>query len=168
MWWTLWTGLGARYRAHHGGDRGAESGVSLRTLSRWAAQYCADTGSRGLELTRRADLGRRRIPAELVEVIEALALGSPEPTAAFIHRRVSDIAADRGLTVPSYSSVRAVIAVIDPDLSTLAQHGDAAYRDQFELVLRRTAACPNEQWQPDHTLLDVAILDNTGAPHGPG
>lgn len=144
-----------------------KSGVSLRTLARWAGDYRADSASSGLQRTRRADRGRRRIPAELVELIEALALRRPEPTAAFIHRRVSDIATDRNLAAPSYSSVRAIIAAIDPGLRTLAQHGDAAYRDRHELVLRRTAARPNEQWQADHTLLDIAILDKTGAPVRP-
>lgn len=71
---------------------------------------------------------------------------------------MGDIANDRGLTAPSYSSVRAIIGAIDPGLRTLAQDGDTAYRDRFELVLRRTAARPNEQWQADHTLLDVAVL----------
>lgn len=145
----------------------AESGVSVRTLTRWAAQYRADPSFGGLDRSRRNDSGRRHLPAELVEVIEALALRSPEPTAAFIHRRVGDIAHDRGLAAPSYSSVRAIIAAIDPGLRTLAQQGDAAYRDQFELVLRRTAARPNEQWQADHTLLDIALLDTTGAPVRP-
>lgn len=145
----------------------AESGVPLRTLARWSAKYRADPTSRGLQHPRRADLGTRRIPTELVETIEALALRRPEPTAAFVHRRVSDIAHDRGLTTPSYSSVRAIIAAIDPGLRTLAQHGDAAYRDRFELVLRRTTARPNEQWQADHTLLDIAVLDKSGAPARP-
>lgn len=145
----------------------AESGVSLRTLSRWAAQYRADPTFHGLERPRRTDSGRRRIPAELIELVEALALRRPEPTAAYIHRRVSDIASERGLVVPSYSSVRAIITAIDPGLRTLAQHGDAAYRDQFELVLRRTAARPNEQWQADHTLVDIALLDKSSAPARP-
>ncbi|WP_035770120.1 Mu transposase C-terminal domain-containing protein [Arthrobacter castelli] len=145
----------------------AESGVPLRTLTRWSAKYRADPTSRGLGRSRRADRGTRRIPGELIEVIEALALRQPEPTAAFVHRRVSDIAHDRGLAAPSYSSVRAVIGAIDPGLRTLAQHGDAAYRDRFELVLRRTATRPNEQWQADHTLLDVAVLDKTGIPARP-
>ncbi|SMY13198.1 Mu transposase C-terminal domain-containing protein [Brevibacterium jeotgali] len=145
----------------------AESGVPVRTLTRWSAQHRADPTSRGLQRQRRTDRGRRRIPSELVEMIEALALRCPEPTAAFIHRRVGDIASDRGLTAPSYSSVRAIIAAIDPGLRTLAQHGDAAYRDQFELILRRTAAGPNEQWQADHTLLDVAVLDPSGTPARP-
>lgn len=145
----------------------AESGVALRTLTRWSAKYRADPTSRSLTRPARSDRGRRRIPAELVELIEALALRRPEPTAAFIHRRVSDIAEDRGLTAPSYSSVRAIIGAIDPGLRTLAQHGDAAYRDRFELVLRRSAARPNEQWQADHTLLDVAVLDKAGAPVRP-
>lgn len=145
----------------------AESGVPVRTLTRWSAQYRADPTSRGLQRVRRADRGTRRIPAELVEVIEALALRRPEPTAAYIHRRVSDIADNRGLTAPSYSRVRAVIEAIDPGLLTLAQHGDAAYRNRFELVLRRTTARPNEQWQADLTLLDIAVLDKSGVPARP-
>ena len=100
-------------------------------------------------------------------MIEALALRCPEPSVAFVHRRVSGIAADRGLPVPSYSSVRGIIGAIDPGLRTLAQHGDAAYRDQFELVFRRTTLNPNEQWQADHTLLDVAVLDQAGVPVRP-
>ena len=140
----------------------ADSGVPLRTLSRWSAKYRADPTSHGLERTRRTDQRGRKIPAELIEVIEALALQHPEPTTAFIHRRVSDIATDRGLSPPSYSSVRAIIGAIDPGLRTLAQDGDAAYRDRYELVFRRTAARPNEQWQADHTLLDIMVLGQNG------
>jgi putative transposase len=145
----------------------AVSGVPVRTLTRWASKDRNDPTSHGLERSRRVDCGSRRIAAELVEVIEALALRRPEPTAAFIHRRVSDIAQDRSLPGLSYSSVRAVIAALDPGLRTLAQHGDAAYRDRFEVVFRRTAGRPNEQWQVDHTLLDVAILDKAGSPVRP-
>ncbi|GAA3326062.1 MULTISPECIES: Mu transposase C-terminal domain-containing protein [Micrococcaceae] len=140
----------------------AESGVPLRTLARWSAKYRADPTSRGLQRTRRTDHGRRRIRAELIEAIEALALQRPEPTAAYIHRRVGDIAADRGLSPPSYSSVRAIIGAIAPGLRTLAQEGDAAYRDRFELVFRRATARPNEQWQADHTLLDIMVLGRKG------
>jgi putative transposase len=43
----------------------------------------------------------------------------------------------------------------------MAHDGDAAYR--FEMVYRRTADHPNEQWQCDHTLLDIAVIDATGA-----
>lgn len=141
----------------------AGSGVALRTLSRWSAKYRADPSSRGLKRPDRADRGIRRLSGELVEAIEALALRRPAPTAAFIHRRVGDIAHQRGLSSPSYSTVRAVIAAIDPGLRTLAQEGGAAYRDKFELVFRRTSARPNDQWQADHTLLDLAVLDQAGA-----
>lgn len=145
----------------------AESGVPLRTLARWSAKYRADPTSHGLQRSRRPDRGGRRIPAELVDAIEALALRRPEPTIAFVHRRVGDIATNRGLSPPSYSSVRAVIGAIDPGLRTLAHEGDAAYRDRFELVFRRTAARPNEQWQADHTLLDIMVLGKNGAPVRP-
>lgn len=145
----------------------AESGVQVRTLTRWSTVHQGDPTSHGLERPRRADRGARRTPPELVEAIEALTLRRPEPTAAFIHRRVSDIAHDRGLTAPSYTSVRQIIKSIDPGLRTLAQHGDAGYRDRFELVFRRSTERPNEQWQADHILLDVAILDKAGAPVRP-
>ncbi|MCZ2405004.1 DDE-type integrase/transposase/recombinase [Paenarthrobacter sp. Z7-10] len=145
----------------------AESGVPLRTLSRWASKDRSDSTSHGLERPRRVDRGTRRIVPELIETIEALALRRPEPSSAFIHRRVSDIARDRGLAGPSYSSVRMVIAALDPGLRTLAQQGDAAYRDRFEVVFRRNAGHPNEQWQVDHTLLDVEVLDKAGTPVRP-
>lgn len=161
----------ALLRQHDGGVTwsriSAESGVPVRTLTRWSTKYRSNPTARGLERPRRADQGKRRIAPELVESVEALALRRPEPTAAFIHRRISDIARDRGLASPSYTSVRMIIKSIDPGLRTLAQQGEAVYRDRFELVFRRRAGRPNEQWQADHTLLDIAILDTTGNPARP-
>lgn len=127
----------------------AEARVPPRTLSRWAAAYRTDPTHSGLKRRQRGDRGCKKIPAELVEVIEALALRRPAPTMAFICRRVGDIARDRELPAPSYSSVRAVVTAIDPGLITLAQEGDAAYRDRFELVFRRAASRPNKQWQAE-------------------
>ncbi len=144
----------------------ADAGVSPRTLGRWAARFRDEPSSAGLARRSRADLGRRRVASGLVEVIEALALQRPAPTTAFVHRRVADIARDRGLPSPGYSTVRAVIAGIDPGLRTLAEKGDAAYRDRFELVWRRSAKRPNEQWQADHTELDVVVTEN-GKPARP-
>ncbi len=143
------------------------SRIGVRTLRRWAAGYRADPTVTGLSRRVRADRGRRRLPEDLVTAIEGLALRRPVPTTAFIHRRVVDLARDRGLPEPSYSTVRAILTAIDPGLRTLAVCGDAAYRDRFELVYRRTAARPNEQWQADHTLLDVQIIDARGRPARP-
>lgn len=121
------------------------SGVALRTLTRWSAKCRAGPSSRGLKRPGRADRGIRRLSGELFEAIEAPALRWPAPAAAFIHRRVGDIARQRGLTSPSFSTVQAVIAAIEWGLRTLAQEGGAAYRDEVELVFRRTAARPNDQ-----------------------
>lgn len=145
----------------------ATAGLPVRTVRRWAATYRTDPTTAVLQRQPRSDLGRRRLPADLVEAIEALALRRPPPTTAYVHRRVADLARDRSLPAPSYSTVRSVVAALDPGLRTLAHQGDAAYRDQFELVHRRTAARPNEQWQADHTLLDVQVLDAKGQPARP-
>jgi len=145
----------------------AAAGLPARTLRRWAASYRNDPTIAALRPQARSDLGRRRVPEDLVAAIEALALRRPPPTTAYVHRRVSDLARDRGLPAPSYSTVRSVVGAIDPGLRTLAHSGDAAYRDQFELVHRRSATRPNEQWQADHTLLDLQVLDAKQQPARP-
>ena len=145
----------------------ATAGIPERTLRRWAAAYRADPTVNALSRQVRSDRGTRTLPADLVETVEALALRRPAPTTAFIHRRVGDLARHRGLPAPSYSTVRSIVTGIDPGLRTLALHGDAAYRDRFELVHRRSTTQPNEQWQADHTLLDVQVIDAAGRPHRP-
>lgn len=139
------------------------SGVAVRTLQRWAARI--ETGQ--LARVPRRDKGSTRIAAELVTAIKALAVRRPAPTIAYIHRRVADIARDRGLPAPGYTTVREIVRALDPGLKALADGGDAAYRDRFELVYRRTTAAPNEQWQMDHTLLDVMILGDRQQPVRP-
>ncbi|UKA62757.1 Mu transposase C-terminal domain-containing protein [Arthrobacter sp. FW306-04-A] len=140
----------------------AEAGVPVRTLRRWRSRYRDGGTVASLQRTPRSDQGKREVPQELIEAVEGLALRRPAPTVAFIHRRIADIASARGICAPSYSTVRALVAAIDPGLKTLAHQGDSAYRDAFELVYRRSASRPNEQWQADHTLLDIEVIDEKG------
>ena len=69
-----------------------------------------------LQRKPRSDRDVRRLPPDLVGVVEGLALNRPAPTTAFIHRRVADAAPARGWPVPSYSTVRSIVAGIDPGL----------------------------------------------------
>ncbi|MGH2715637.1 MAG: Mu transposase C-terminal domain-containing protein, partial [Thermoleophilaceae bacterium] len=104
---------------------------------------------------------------ELVELIEGLALRRPRPSIAHVHRQVSGLAAERGWSAPSYATTRAIIAALDRGLVALAHQGPAAYRDAFELALRREASAPNAIWQADHTQLDLLVLDPAGRPARP-
>lgn len=140
-----------------------DSGVSARTLQRWEKQ----SASGSLERKPRGDKGAPRTHSELVQIIKALCLRTPAPSYAYIHRRVSDIAHDRGLRAPGYTTIRSVARNLDPGLLALATGGESEYRDKFELVYRRTSHAPNEQWQMDHTLLDVMILDERQRPIRP-
>ena len=63
--------------------------------------------------------------------------------------------------------VRRIILGLDRGLLALAHHDPDVYRDEFELVLRRESAHPNDIWQADHTELDVMVLDEAGAPVRP-
>jgi putative transposase len=140
-----------------------EAGIPARTAQRWLARY-RHGGLSALTRAERTDRGRRRLPPELVSLIEGLALTRPRPSAATITRKVEQVAPAHGWPVPSYSSVSAIVTGLDPHLMTLAHEGPAALRDQYELVYRRQAGHPNDLWQADHTQLDILVLDCDGQP----
>jgi putative transposase len=139
-----------------------DAGVPLRSVQRWLARYRA-AGLVGLVRAPRADTGHRKLPAELVEVIEGMALCTPRPSVAAIHRRMTALATQRHWTPPSYGSVYGIVRQLNPAMVTLAQDGPVAFRDRYELIYRHRAACPNALWQADHTLLDILVLDANGA-----
>ena len=138
-----------------------DAGVAVRTAQRWLARYRA-CGLAGLARTSRVDTGRRRIPAELAGLIEGLALRKPRPTVAAIHRRALAAAQQHGWPALSYGTVYAIVRALDPAMVTLAQEGQPAFRDRFELAWRHRASRPNALWQADHTELDVLVLDADG------
>ena len=127
-----------------------DSGVSYRTVQRWLARYRVD-GPAGLARRPRADATKRKLSADLVALIEGLALSKPRLPVAVIYRQVRQTALARDWWPPSYSSVYSIIRQLDVDLLVLAHEGAAAYRDRFELVFRHRAERPNDIWQADHT-----------------
>ncbi|MGW4095068.1 Mu transposase C-terminal domain-containing protein [Nocardia sp. NPDC004750] len=135
----------------------AHAGVPLRTAQRWLRRY-RDKGLAGLVRRPRTSSGRRT-EAELVRVIEGMALRCPRPSLAAITRRAARLATERGWAPVSYNTVRSIVTGLDPALLTLAHDGPAAFRDTYELVYRRRAEYPNAMWQADHTQLDLLVLD---------
>ena len=104
---------------------------------------------------------------DLVNLIEGMALRRPPPKIAQVHREAVRIAEERGWPAPSYPVVYRIIAGLDRGLVSLAHRGDAGYRNDFELVLRRESANANDLWQADHTQLDVMVLDESDRPVRP-
>ena len=144
----------------------AAAGVPVRTAERWLARYRVG-GVAALARQPRSDAGSHTLPAELVRLIQGLALRRPRPSVATV-ARWSAMAADKhGWPAPSYSTVHAIVSAIDPQLTTLAHDGPNALRDRYELVFRRQAEHPNDLWQADHTELDLRVLDTAGRPARP-
>ncbi len=141
-------------------------GIALRTAERWAQRYRCH-GLVGLARQHRPDRGTHRLPRELQQLIEGLALRRPQPSIATIHRQVGALALTQGWKPPSYSLVYALVRRLDPALVTLAQAGTKVYRQRFDLLYRREASRPNEVWQADHTPLDISVLDPRGQPARP-
>jgi putative transposase len=108
--------------------------LPLRTLQRWATRYRRQ-GLAGLVRKPRADHGHhRRVAPELQQLIEGLALKTPPPTAACIHRQVTAVACEHGWVVPSYRTVVAIIQRLDPALVMLAHEGSKAYYTWAEIA----------------------------------
>jgi putative transposase len=141
--------------------------VPLRTAQRWVQLYRAH-GLVGLTRQRRADRGTRRTLSEdAIKLVQGLALQRPPLSVAAIHRELCSWARASGQPEPSHDTISRVIAAIPPALVTLGHEGEKAYRDAFDLVLRRQAGSPNEVWQADHTLLDLMALDEGGRQRRP-
>lgn len=58
--------------------------------------------------------GGRRLPRELVALIEDLGLMKPHASAAGIHRRIVAVAGKEGWRPPSYATVAAILTWLDP------------------------------------------------------
>jgi len=142
------------------------AGVPLRSAQRWLTRY-RNGGLAALARSTRSDRGSRHLPAELVTLIEGLALRRPRPSIASITRWTQQAAGTNGWPAPSYSTVYAIVTGLDPHLLTLAHDGPAALRDRYELVYRRRSDLPNQIWQADHTEVDLLILDASGEPARP-
>ncbi len=142
------------------------AGVPRRTATRWLAAYRA-AGSAGLSRPARSDRGGHRMPTELHDLIEGLALGRPPPKVAQVHRAACGVAVEHGWSLPSYEVVRGIVGGLEPALLALSQHDPDVFRDGFELVMRRQSVHPNDMWQSDHTELDVMVLDERGRPVRP-
>ncbi|ETW96640.1 MAG: hypothetical protein ETSY1_25825 [Candidatus Entotheonella factor] len=137
-------------------------GLPRRTLSRWLALY-RRYGLAGLARRGRRDRGQpRRLHPELQPIIEGFALCKPTPTAALVHRQVSDVARRNGWPVPNYRQVYRIIKQLDPALVTLAHDGSKTYRMTYDLLYRHEAQKPNDLWQADHTLLDIWLRHEDG------
>ena len=125
--------------------------LALRTARRWVRQY-RQAGLAGLVRKARADRGTHRgLTPELQILIEGLALQTPRPTVAVIHRQVVAVAREQGWSIPSYACVYTVVQQLEPALVTLAHEGSQAYREKFDMLHRREVSQPNAMWQADHT-----------------
>ena len=69
--------------------------------------------------------------------------------------------------VPSYSTVYAMVAHLDPGLRMLAHEGTKRYEEAFDLVYGRQSSGPNELWQADHTELDLWVITPSAKPGPP-
>jgi len=94
-----------------------------------------------------------------VTFIEGLFLQRPAPSIATVHRAACDLAASRTWPRPSYTTVYRIATRLDPALVAIAQEGDKAYRQNFDLIYRREANRSNAMWQADQTELDMWVVD---------
>lgn len=117
-----------------------EQNQPLRSVARAAgiprlvSAYRRD-GLAGLVRKKRTDRGKRRtVSDKLKEGIEGLALQKPPLPIAALHRKVLQLARERGEKPSGYGTVFSIVRSLPADLVTLAHEGPKAYSDTFELV----------------------------------
>lgn len=135
-----------------------DAGVDVTTARRWVRRY-RKHGLAGLVRKTRRDKAKSQMSVQLQHAIEGLALKQPAPSAATVHRQAIDFARKLGERAPSYSSVYALICLLQPGLVLMAHEGAKTYGDSFDLIHRTEAEGPNAIWQADHTQLDILIND---------
>ena len=154
---------------HEGVPQAASAaGVPLRTAERWLTAYLT-RGAAGLRRAGRADKGRHRLPDELLEVIEGMALcrtsaarGRGSPGSGQDRRRA-------GLEGAVVHRRREVIAGLDRGLLALAHH-DGIQCHGLRSLQPRDSARPSRQsgWRstgrPGST--PVAVGETTTPPPG--
>jgi putative transposase len=140
---------------------------SLRTLRRWVQRYKTG-GLAGLVRQRRTDRGGpRRLPAELRQCVEGLALQTPPLSVAVNHHKVCELAHQYEVRPPSYSLVYDMVRQLPSALTTLAHQGSKAYHQCFDLLHRREAEAPNAIWQADQCWLDMLLVRDGQTPAKP-
>jgi len=133
--------------------------IAIRSLHRWVSLY-KKYGFDGLKPKSRSDKGcYRKIPIQMVNMIEGLALHKNKKSMASIHRQISHYAKENALPIPSYAIVAKIVNNIPTDLNVLAHDGLDCYQQAYDLLFIREAQRPNHIWQADHTLLDIHILN---------
>lgn len=135
--------------------------MPIQTAQRWLLRYRLE-GLDGLKDGTRPDRGTRKLPENLIALIEGLALRKPRLSCAATCRRTETVANSRDWLVPSYGTVHSIVQALDPAVVTLAQDGLFAYLERLELIHRNRAIAANVPWQADHTMLDTFIIDANG------
>lgn len=107
--------------------------VPIRTAQRWLSRY-REHGLDGLRRWTRSDGDKRKLPGDLVRLIEGMALRKLRLSCAAIHRRIAALAKTRDWPLPSCGTTHSIIRALDPEMIKLAQEGSAAYRDRYELI----------------------------------
>jgi len=119
-----------------------EQGKALRTLRYWVTLY-RKGDIPALVPKPRSDRGKRRMREESKALAEALWLQEPRRSISSIHRQVVREAQGRGLPVPSYDQVLAVVRSIDLSLERLSREGTKAHKQKYDLLVRFDVARPN-------------------------
>ncbi|WP_244946958.1 helix-turn-helix domain-containing protein [Legionella israelensis] len=83
--------------------------IAIRSLHRWVSLY-KKYGFDGLKPKSRRDRGcYRKIPEQMVNMIEGLALNKNKKSMASIHRQISHYAKENALPIPSYAVIAKIV-----------------------------------------------------------
>ena len=143
----------------------AAAGRHMVTIYRWIEDYGQAQRLSALLRKRRSDSGRKRIPKEQEEIIEAAVkavfLTAEMPSVADVVEEVRTRCAEKGLTPPHGNTVRSRIAQISGRTLMEKRRNKKVAAERYEPIRGHFpgADYPLAVAQIDHTPVDVIIVD---------
>lgn len=146
-----------------------QAGISARTAQRWLAGYRAD-GASALVRSGRADRGGWRIAAELVELIEGLALRRPAPQIAQVQANLDTRTVLPGDVEPTNEPIA---TLLDQGRSAKIRRSCRQRRRvaRARAIQRRTAlhhTTTPQRWPPPGSAADALSAQRSGDAAGTG
>ena len=142
------------------------SGVSVRTLKYWLAQYQSG-GLPALADRQRRDKGTSRFFTDFPKAawLAAYLFLECRQSCRVAHEAIvrdADLLEIPVDELPSYETVRAWLRSMPPSLTVYARHGKKAYRERMAPYLRTqfTDLYANQVWVGDHMIHDVEVMND--------
>ena len=137
--------------------------ITKRQLEYWCKCY-KDGGLLALADNRGGQEGKTNITDEMWDVFKKLYLRESRPSIMACYEITQEYFAEKGITIPSYSSFKIKVRKIPEIVIARYRKGKKYYEDKYMPYIPQdySETYSNELWIGDHHIFDVLVKDDEG------